>query len=250
MNRGFLGSDRDTASDVPKNWTREAAEMVAHLPRNDRLVLRGHVERYATPDRSGDITPEAIFRSKPKIDMMYPIVGDFAYEKHRGPIYGVACSPFHRNLFLSASADGNLRMHSMLLKRPIMDTTPAEDSSCYLYDVAWSPNRPTVFGVSTSGGELCIFDVSASAGMNKPVASIAAGGERGAAVFSLAFNPKTRGLVATASADGMVRVHKLSWSLSNELSRDDVVLGEIAKIGLDDVTTVGEEDNPEGKAAS
>ena len=76
----------DTGDDLPKSWTAEAAEMVAHLPRNDRLVLRSHVERYATSDRSREITPEwAHIEKQAKIEMLYPSVGDFAYEQHKGP---------------------------------------------------------------------------------------------------------------------------------------------------------------------
>ena len=92
---------------------------------------------------------------------------------------------------------------------------------------------PHVFATCTSSGKVCIFDVSGSTGMNKPVVAIPAGGDSGEAVFSLAFNPKTRGIVATGGADGMVRIHKLGWSLSNELPRDAVVIGDIARIGLD-----------------
>jgi WD40 repeat protein len=33
---------------------------------------------------------------------------------HGGPVYAVACSPFHRNFFLTASTDGTVRLYSHL----------------------------------------------------------------------------------------------------------------------------------------
>ena len=38
----------------------------------------------------------------------------FAFHPHHGPVYGCSCSPFHRNLFLSASTDTSARLYSLL----------------------------------------------------------------------------------------------------------------------------------------
>ena len=38
----------------------------------------------------------------------------FAFHLHHGPVYGCNCSPFHRNLFLSASTDTSVRLYSLL----------------------------------------------------------------------------------------------------------------------------------------
>ena len=38
----------------------------------------------------------------------------FSFHPHAGPVYSVDCSPFHRNLFLSASTDMTVRLYSQL----------------------------------------------------------------------------------------------------------------------------------------
>ena len=251
VNRCFLGSaiNHNPQKEFP-NWTEDAAGIAACLSRNDKLRLKGHVEKYTSVDRGRPVTAEAVFRSKPGIDIVYPSLGDFSYEKHAGPVYGVSCSPFHRNLFITASADGNVRLHSMLLQRPVCEAMPSEDASCYLYDAAWSPTRPTVFATCSSTGSLCVFDLSAPGGMNEPAVTLQAGGERGAPVFCLAFNPKTRGIIATGDADGMLRIHKIGWALSNELPGDQIIVQTLAQFGLDvaadddDQGAEGEEKRP------
>lgn len=43
------------------------------------------------------------------------------FEPHAGPVLGVAASPFHRLLFVSAGADGALRLSSLLQPKPLCD---------------------------------------------------------------------------------------------------------------------------------
>lgn len=38
----------------------------------------------------------------------------FVFRPHHGPVYGICCSPFHRNLFLSCSTDASARLYSLL----------------------------------------------------------------------------------------------------------------------------------------
>lgn len=38
----------------------------------------------------------------------------FSFRPHYGPVYGISCSPFHRNLFLSCATDATTRLYSLL----------------------------------------------------------------------------------------------------------------------------------------
>ena len=35
-------------------------------------------------------------------------------QAHAGPVYAISCSPFHRNLFLTCSTDGSVRLYNLL----------------------------------------------------------------------------------------------------------------------------------------
>ncbi|XP_044124974.1 cytoplasmic dynein 2 intermediate chain 2 [Bufo gargarizans] len=54
----------------------------------------------------------------------------FTFSPHGGPVYCVECSPFHRNLFLSAGTDGCANLYSVLQEQPL---TSLQLSQKYLF---------------------------------------------------------------------------------------------------------------------
>nr|XP_051694416.1 cytoplasmic dynein 2 intermediate chain 2 isoform X2 [Oryctolagus cuniculus] len=73
----------------------------------------------------------------------------FTFSPHGGPVYSVSCSPFHRNLFLSAGTDGHVHLYSMLQAQPLASL---QLSHKYLFAVRWSPVRPLVFAAASGEG--------------------------------------------------------------------------------------------------
>ena len=49
----------------------------------------------------------------------------FELEKHSGPVFAVAFSPFHRHLLLTASSDGSARLYNVLQQRPVLTLEPS-----------------------------------------------------------------------------------------------------------------------------
>ena len=47
-----------------------------------------------------------------ELDLHSPV--RYAFSPHHGPVYGVSCSPYHRNLFLSCGIDTVTRLYSLL----------------------------------------------------------------------------------------------------------------------------------------
>ena len=96
-----------------------------------------------------------------------------AFESHVGPVYGLDCSPFNHNLFVSCSADGQVRVSNMLQTEPVITIDVGND---YLFDVKWSKVRPMVFAVASANGTLYVYDLNENIGA--PVCKIR-GGEPG-----------------------------------------------------------------------
>ncbi len=80
----------------------------------------------------------------------------FSFARHMGPVYGVAASPFHRNLILSCSTDMRIHVTSLLARTPLAVLEP---DAGYLYDVQWSPARPLVFAAATGSGAVVVYDL-------------------------------------------------------------------------------------------
>lgn len=83
-----------------------------------------------------------------KVELRNPIK-DSSYQAHSGAAFGIDCSPFVRELFLSAGADGSVRLYSAVRGPPLLS---AEPTATFMHGVAWSPFRPLVFAAAAGEG--------------------------------------------------------------------------------------------------
>ena len=141
-------------------WKQEAIQVLANLPSKVVLEVKKRVERYVLDKGERDVYAPTVFHAKPDIKLLFPMPQNTNYEKHMGPVTGVACSPYLKRLFLSCSSDGSIRLFDMLNNRPVAVYEPGYNE--YINSVAWSPFRPTVFVAVASSGTLYIYDLMLS----------------------------------------------------------------------------------------
>lgn len=134
------------------------------------------------------------------------------FEGHLGPVNSVDCSPFFRNLFLTCSSDGCVRLYSTLERSPLTKLEPSSESKHFLYGAQFSPTRASVLAAVSRSGQLHLYDLEQS--RTKPCVSVDAGAD-GVAVVSLAFNVAVPNLLASGDLRGNVRI----WQLSTKLSQ-------------------------------
>eukprot|EP00039_Didymoeca_costata_P028878 m.22396 g.22396 ORF g.22396 m.22396 type:complete len:503 (-) comp7396_c0_seq1:30-1538(-) len=153
----------------------------------------------------------------------------FGYQPHKGPVYGVSCSPYHRNLFLTASTDGCVRLNSLIEVAPLYIF---ETEMGYLFDVCWSTSRPMVFYTSTSQGKIIIYDLHQSKTRSTMILEEEA--SNGSPIYSLALN--SRGYLLSGNGMGGTYV----WRLNSQLQNPDVdeLPALHAMAALDDVNSV------------
>eukprot|EP00294_Goniomonas_avonlea_P003176 CAMPEP_0114544374 /NCGR_PEP_ID=MMETSP0114-20121206/2841_1 /TAXON_ID=31324 /ORGANISM="Goniomonas sp, Strain m" /LENGTH=492 /DNA_ID=CAMNT_0001728747 /DNA_START=214 /DNA_END=1692 /DNA_ORIENTATION=+ len=157
----------------------------------------------------------------------------FAFEAHAGPVFGVSCSPFARKVFLSVSADCQLRLYNTLRASPIVTLEP---SPAELYSTAWSFSRPLVFAAGTADGHVHVYDLGrdrvapavrlstfAEEGDKRDKTAQGKAGQ-GKAVYSVAFNHVFSELLAAGDAQGSVRVWQLPSHLSLAMAGEEASL--------------------------
>ncbi|XP_036039217.1 WD repeat-containing protein 34 isoform X2 [Onychomys torridus] len=154
----------------------------------------------------------ALTRTASSVPLRAPV--QFTFFPHGGPVYSVSCSPFHRNLFLSAGTDGHVHLYSMLQAQPL---TSLQLSHKYLFAVRWSPVRPLVFAAASGEGDVQLFDLQKSS--QKPTASITQT-QDGSPVYCLEFNSQQTQLLAAGDAKGMVKVWQLSTAFTEQGPRE------------------------------
>ncbi|KAH7818592.1 putative dynein intermediate chain WDR34 [Monocercomonoides exilis] len=81
----------------------------------------------------------------------------FNYAPHVGPVNGISACYRHRNLFVSAGADGSLTLRNALSREPIFSETLKSP----ILSVAWSTRAPRVIAAGSSKGGLSLFRLSA-----------------------------------------------------------------------------------------
>nr|XP_057910008.1 WD repeat-containing protein 34 [Doryrhamphus excisus] len=165
-------------------------------------------------------TPAAVPPQSQSVPLRAPVV--FSFRPGSGPVHSIHCSPFHRNLFLSAGTDGLAHLHSLLQTNPLLSLRV---SDTYVFKVQWSPSRPLLFAAATGQGEVQIFDLSGRS--LRPVATIGQGGD-GKAATCLAFNGQHSGLLAVGRSDGTIGVWKLSTDLTEQKPTETNLLEQIA----------------------
>jgi len=142
-------------------------------------------------------------------------------------------SPFHRNVFLTASTDASIRLYDQLNPRPFHVLEP---SSSPILAAAWSPSRPLVIAAGAGDGTLFIYDLKRSRA--KPEVTLKVTTDK-SAVTALAFNPQSPELLATADAQGHVKIWRLSTALSKMSERELPALRRMVTAaqarGVDDV---------------
>ena len=187
------------------------------VPASHYHRLKQRAEKDAVLARERQVTPRIVYETRPAPATLFAPPISFAYDRHSGPVHEVQFSPFHRNLFLSVASDSTARLYSLLQPRPVHVVEPSSSS---LFGVAWSTARPLVFAVAAADGSLSLYDLKRSRGRPDVVLQVTS---NRSPVYGVAFNPKNGNLLATADAQGFVKVWRLSTQLStmgaNELAQ-------------------------------
>ncbi|CAN0033750.1 unnamed protein product [Discosporangium mesarthrocarpum] len=223
-------------------WTTDAEEMAGRLSSKHSQDLCREAERRARDSRSKEVNLSHIFSARLDPSAVYPVPNTFHLERHEGPVHAIACSPFHRALFLSCGADGLAKLYSTLQSRPILTFEP---SSSYLMDVSWSCSRPLVFAAVAEDGGLFLYDLMKSPVMPVTSASLpGTGGDKdlAGATYAVAFNPRQRDLIASGDSHGRVLIWRMSWRLANKRPGEDRALDRLFRNSMGEA---GEEEDTE-----
>ncbi|EFJ42777.1 hypothetical protein VOLCADRAFT_121494 [Volvox carteri f. nagariensis] len=162
-----------------------------------------------------------------RVELRTP-VREANYQTHAGAVFGLDCSPFQRELFLTSSTDGSVRLYSSLRMQPLLHLEP---TAAYLFAVQWSPFRPLVFAAAAADGCVYMYDLIRGHEIIRPVLTLDANGMR-KPVYALAFNPRKPDLLATGDTTG-IQIWRLPSSLTAARRGEETLLSKLAQ--ADDV---------------
>ncbi|KAL6746866.1 hypothetical protein V8C86DRAFT_2929599 [Haematococcus lacustris] len=150
-------------------------------------------------------------------------IKDAAYASHAGAVYGLDCSPYQRDVFLTGGADGSLRLYHALKQQALLVLEPA---NAQLHLVNWSPSRPLVFAAAAGDGRVYIYDLLRARDIIRPVAVLDAS-PAGGPVFAQAFNHKRPDMFATGDSTS-IQIWRLPDGLSTSRKGEAALLRRLA----------------------
>ena len=225
-------------AEVP--WSAAAAALVARVPQASYSRLKQKVERDVAIGRDKEVLPSHVFAAGVNPRELYASPLTFCFRTHSGPVYAARFSPFHRNVFLSASTDGTIRLYNQLSPQPFH---VVEVNSAPILCAAWSPARPLVFAAAASDGKLYLFDLKKSKG--KPEVTLNVTDDGKTACTYVAFNTKSPELLSTADALGAVKIWRLSTFLAEPVPHELEALDTMASAGLQGAAARDDDDDDE-----
>eukprot|EP00672_Neobodo_designis_P018123 CAMPEP_0174853730 /NCGR_PEP_ID=MMETSP1114-20130205/29541_1 /TAXON_ID=312471 /ORGANISM="Neobodo designis, Strain CCAP 1951/1" /LENGTH=537 /DNA_ID=CAMNT_0016088397 /DNA_START=36 /DNA_END=1649 /DNA_ORIENTATION=+ len=191
-----------------------------HVPAVKNVMLLG-VE-------SGDVfRTKPVVRAATKIKDLPKLEVD-NFESHLGPVQAVDCSPFFRNLFLTASSDGSVRLYTTLEKQHLAAVEPSLESTHYIYGAQFSPSRAAVFAAVSRNSNMYLYDLQES--RTKPAVTVEAGID-GSPALCVAFNHADPSLLVTGDARGGVRLWKLSGQLQEATDLERAAIRQVESRG-------------------
>jgi len=131
-----------------------------------------------------------------------------SYEGHQMAVYTVRWNNYHREVFLSASADWTVKLWKQGSRRPLMSF----DLASPVGDVAWAPYSSTVFAAVTADGKVHVFDLNKN--KNEPLCAQSV--VKNAKLTKVAFNPKDP-VILVGDSRGTVLSLKLSPNLRQKI---------------------------------
>jgi WD repeat-containing protein 34 len=182
---------------------KPTAELVLNnLNPTYRQQLLKSASKYCLEKSLKEIDINAIFFNKPDILKCYPSSVYFRYESHDGPITGVCCNPFHRNLFASSSNDGTIKVFNGLNSKANIVLEPVV--ACKVFAIAWSEVRPLVLAAGSENGSVYVYDFLQS--KTHFVLEIPSARN---CVASVVFSKAIKDYLAVAYRSGETRVYQL-----------------------------------------
>jgi WD40 repeat protein len=96
-------------------WRRAVRQLISNMSDNDVLEMKSFMDKFCKDKNILDLNVDEFFKLKPNVAKLYKNALKSNYEKHISLVTSVEFSPFLKNLFLTSSFDGSLRIYHQSL---------------------------------------------------------------------------------------------------------------------------------------
>ena len=203
-------------------WRNDVRVFISNMSNKDVADMKNSFEKICKDRRLVNLTMEEFLKLRPDVNKIYKNTLKFNYEKHFSPITSINFNYFVKNLIVTTSYDGTLRLYhgdGQNLKYfyckicEKKDNKNINDTDYYTYS-SWSPYKPNIIITGNSRGEIDFFILTNKKAMHN-ISTIQNNGI--SSVVKFVFNPnekRNKNILTVSYKDGIIELFRLSDSFS------------------------------------
>jgi hypothetical protein len=92
-------------------WRKSVKSLISNMNEKEILEIKSYMEKFCRDKNIIDLNPSEFFKLKPDPNKLYKNALKSNFEKHISIVTSIEFNPFLKNLFLSCSYDGSLRLY-------------------------------------------------------------------------------------------------------------------------------------------
>lgn len=203
-------------------WRQAVRTLISNMKEKEVIELKSSIERLCLDKDIINLDRDEFYNMRPDVNKIYKNALKAHYEKHFGIVTSVSYNYFIKNLFMTTSYDGTLRLYNasnngtkyFYTQMPKRDDNKEE--YVYYTSSTWSPFKPSLFACGTSNGNVS-FGVVTSKNTVKEVLSIDSNQGTKTSVAKVIFNnlnQQNECIVSIAYDNGIIDVLQLTEGFS------------------------------------
>jgi WD40 repeat protein len=92
-------------------WRKAVRQLISNMSDNDVIEMKNYMDRFCQDKNIMDLNADEFFKLKPNVAKLYKNALKSNYEKHISLVTSLEFSPFIKNVFLTSSFDGSIRIY-------------------------------------------------------------------------------------------------------------------------------------------
>ena len=201
-------------------WRNDVRVFISNMKDKDVSDLKNAFEKKCKDRRLANLTMEEFLKLRPDVRKIYKNALKYNYEKHFSPVTSINFNYFVKNLIVTTSYDGSLRLYQgdeeglkyfygKICSKNDNDNNNTNDIDYYTYST-WSPYKPNILVSGNSKGEIDFGMLT----KKKTIHNITTIQNNGfSPVVKIVFNPnesKNKNILTVSYRDGIIELFKLS----------------------------------------
>ena len=208
-------------------WREKVRIFISNMKEKELSEMKSLIEKRCLDRGIINLDMEEFLKLRPDVNKIYKNALKMNFEKHFSYITSISENLFIKNLFITTSYDGSLRLYhgenrgNKYFYSQICENKDKDNFIYYTYST-WSPYKPSLFIYGNSNREIN-FDIITSKNTVKNVLKMNSNGFN-CSVVKIIYNPnenELNNIIAVAYSDGIIELIQLSDSF-NKVGNNEI----------------------------